>query len=190
MDICGTKYEKPLNLSQSQVFLNGANKAVVWSGPPHMVPTPPTWTELRAVRFNPRLTRKDPKTFKAEEDWTEYHRQRHTPSGYYGHSIGTQPSGVPNLRLDGYTRHIHGMPPRDIFLHRWPKADSWMQPARAPRGEYYGYYHEALESERFMRERLRPMRERITPFDIPRVTSLTCKQVHRDVDCDLGGGLS
>lgn len=189
-DKFGTKYEKPLNLSQKEVFLNGKDKSIIWTSQPHQVPLYPKWEELRSVRCNPRMTRANAASFNAEENWTEYHRQRHTPGGCYGHSIGTQPSGVPAVRLDGFTRHIHGMPPRDIFLNRWPKADSWMQPARAPRGEYYGYYHEAIESERFMRNRLRPIHERITPFDIPRQTSLYCRQIHRDVDCDLGGGVS
>jgi len=185
----GRKYEKPLNLPQKEVFLNGKDKSIIWTSPPHHVPEYPNWNELRSVRYNPRLTRSTPASSNVENDWTEYHRQRQTPSGYYGHSIGTKPSGIPSVRLDGYTRHIAGMPPRDIFLHRWPKADSWSQPARAPRGEYYGYYHEALESERFMRQRLRPIHERITPFDVPRVTGQYCKQVHTDVDCDLGGGV-
>lgn len=77
----GTKYERPLNLSQKDVFLNGTNKSLVWTSPPHSVPTYPTWNELRAVRYNPRLTRRNTSEFQAEENWTEYHRQRHTPSG-------------------------------------------------------------------------------------------------------------
>uniref|UniRef100_A0A0B6Z0C3 Uncharacterized protein n=1 Tax=Arion vulgaris TaxID=1028688 RepID=A0A0B6Z0C3_9EUPU len=189
-DMFATKHEQPLNLPREDVFLNGRDKSIIWTSAPHYVPTYPHWQELRAVRYNPRLTRKNNGDYEVEADWTEYHRQRQTPSGYYGHSIGTQPTGVPALRLDGYTRHIHGMPPRDVFLYTWPKSDGWMEPARAPRGEYYGYYHEALESERFTRDRLRSMHERITPFDVPRITSLNCKQVFRDVDCDLGCGLT
>jgi len=184
------KYEKPLNLPQKEVFLNGKDKSYKWTSQPHQVPVYPNWQELRNVRYNPRLTRSTKDGYEIEADWTEFHRQKHTPSGFYGHSIGTAPSGVPGLRLDGYTRNIYGMPPRDIFQSTWPKADSWMPPARAPRGEYYGYYHEAMESERLMRERLRPIHERITPFDTPKQSSLYCRQTLHDVDCDLGGGLS
>ncbi|CAL1530215.1 unnamed protein product [Lymnaea stagnalis] len=185
-----SKHEAPLNLAREEVFLSGKDKSFLWTSPPHYVPSYPNWEELRAVRYNPRLTRRDQNIAGAEENWTDYHRQKHTPSGFYSNHIGTQPSGVPSLRLNGYTRHINGMPPRDIFLNSWPKADGWMPPARAPRGEYYGYYHEALESERFMRNRLQSMHDRLSPFDVPRITSLNCKQVFRDVDCDLGGGLS
>ncbi|XP_059175027.1 uncharacterized protein LOC131955082 [Physella acuta] len=185
-----SKHEAPLNLSREEVFLNGKDKSVIWTSPAHSVPIYPSWQELRAVRFNPRLTRTDNMAALAEEDWTRYQVQEHTPSGLYGHSVGTQPSGVPSLRLNGYTRHLQGTPPRDIFLYRWPKADGWMPPARAPRGEYYSYYHEALEAERFMRSRLLPMREKLSAFDVPRITSLNCRQVHHDVDVTLGGGLS
>ena len=82
-----TKYEKPLNLTQKEVFLNGADKSVVWTSPPHLAPVYPKWEELRAVRHNPRLTRSQTGAFRAEEDWTEYHRQRHTPNGEYSRCI-------------------------------------------------------------------------------------------------------
>ncbi|KAK7012005.1 hypothetical protein BgiMline_003711 [Biomphalaria glabrata] len=184
-----TKNEAPLNLPREDVFLNGRDKHIVWTSPPHHVPVYPNWQELRAVRYNPRLTRRDETSKEVEEDWTVFHRQRYTPEGGFGHPIGTQPSGVPALRLDGYTRHINGMPPRDIFLYRWPKADSWTAPARAPRGEYYGYYHEALEAEKFMRNRLQPIHRRISAFDVPQITSLSSRQTFYDVDSNTGAGL-
>lgn len=36
-------------------------------------------------------------------------------TGYYHKNIGLKQSGTPALRLDGYTRNLPSMPPKEIF---------------------------------------------------------------------------
>ena len=89
--------------------------------------------------------------------------------GYYHKNIGVKQTGTPELRLFGYTRNLPSMPPRDIFQNPWPKSDAWVPIQREGRGEYYGYYHEALENEQLRRKKDFPTSWRIEPRDIPKL---------------------
>ena len=90
-------------------------------------------------------------------------------TGYYHKNIGLKQTGTPALNLNGYTRNLPSMPPRDIFQNPWPKCDAWVPIRREGRGEYYGYYHETIESERERRKKEYPTSWRIEPRDIPRL---------------------
>lgn len=56
-----------------------------------------------------------------------------------------------------------------ILQNPWPKSDAWVPIERAGRGEYYGYYHEAIEAERERRKKEYPTSWRIEPRDIPKL---------------------
>lgn len=61
------------------------------------------------------------------------------------------------------------MPPKDVFQNPWPKSDAWAPPERAGRGDYYGYYHEAIDAERERRKKELPESMRVEPRDIPKI---------------------
>ena len=90
-------------------------------------------------------------------------------AGNYNKNIGLKQSGTPALNLAGYTRNLPSMPPRDIFQNPWPKCDAWVPIRREGRGEYYGYYHEAIEHERERRKKEFPTSWRIEPRDVPKI---------------------
>ncbi|CAC5371161.1 unnamed protein product [Mytilus coruscus] len=75
-------------------------------------------------------------------------------SAYYHKEVSLKQTGIPELRLGGYTRNLPTMPPKDVFQDPWPKSDAWAPPQRAGRGDYYGYYHEAIEAERRRKKEL------------------------------------
>jgi hypothetical protein len=76
-------------------------------------------------------------------------------------------SGVPECRLFGYTRDLPSMPPRELQDISWPKSDAFVPLERSDRGQYYGYYHEAIERERERRKRELPESMRVEARDIP-----------------------
>ena len=89
--------------------------------------------------------------------------------GYYHKNIGLKQTGIPALRLSGYTRQLPSMPSKDIFQNPWPKSDAWVPIKREGRGEYYGYYHEAIDGERDRRRKEFPTSWRIEPRDVPKL---------------------
>ncbi|WAQ93877.1 hypothetical protein MAR_006348 [Mya arenaria] len=51
----------------------------------------------------------------------------------------------------------------------WPKCDAWVPIQREGRGEYYGYYHEAIEREQERRKKEFPTSWRVEPRDVPQI---------------------
>jgi len=90
-------------------------------------------------------------------------------TGYYYRDVGIRQSGIPEVRLFGYTRNLPTMPPRDIFQNPWPKSDAFVPPQRNGRGDYYGYYHQAIENERERRRKEFPTSWKIEARDIPKI---------------------
>ena len=79
--------------------------------------------------------------------------------------------------LHGYTRNLPDMPPKNIFDNPWPKSDAYVPVDRRNRGNYYGYYHEAIDREQERRRRDFPASWRIEPRDVPTIVSSTKAQL-------------
>jgi len=159
----------PHNPIPTHNYLSGDGKSNVWSGESHYVPSERDWIKYSDYRSIPRVTKRDAKEMQSEDEWVNFMRQRDTPSGYYHKDIGILQSGVPEVRLFGYTRDLPSMPPRALENVSWPKADAFVPLERADRGNYYGYYDEAMERERERRKRELPESMRIEPRDIPKL---------------------
>ncbi|XP_046356242.1 uncharacterized protein LOC124135085 [Haliotis rufescens] len=160
---------KPHYSTPSNNYLSGDWKSHVWMGQQYYVPSERDWIKYHDYRSLPRETRRDAIDMQSEDQWVAFTRQRDTPGGYLHKDVGLKQSGVPALRLSGYTRNLPSMPHRDIFQDPWPKADQWVPPARAGRGDYYGYYHEAIDTERERRKKEYPTSMRIEPRDVPKL---------------------
>ncbi|XP_041365605.1 uncharacterized protein LOC121380720 [Gigantopelta aegis] len=159
---------KPYYSTPTHNYFSGDIKSRVWTSPRYYVPSERDWICYHDYRSLPSLTKRDAIDFQSEDDWVSFMRKRDTPIGLYHKDIGIKPCGIPALRLSGYTRNLPGMPPRKIFENPWPRQDAWVPPVRAPRGEYYGYYHEAIENERLCRKKGYPTSMRIEPHDVPK----------------------
>ncbi|XP_060579128.1 uncharacterized protein LOC132736072 isoform X3 [Ruditapes philippinarum] len=151
-------------------YLSGDGKSLVYEGPGYYVPSERgRWIQYSDYRSLPREARRDAIDMQSEDQFVNFMRQRDTPSGYYHKNIGLKQSGVPALRLAGYTRQLPSMPSKDIFQNPWPKSDAWVPIKREGRGEYYGYYHEAIDGERDRRRKEFPTSWRIEPRDVPKL---------------------
>jgi len=161
---------RPHYSTPSNNYLSGDGKSHVYEGAGYYVPSERgNWIKYSDYRSLPREARRDAKDFQSEDQFVEFVRQRDTPSGYYHKNIGLKQSGTPALRLDGYTRNLPSMPPREIFQDSWPKCDAWVPIQRQGRGEYYGYYHEAIDAERERRKKEFPTSWRVEPRDVPKL---------------------
>ncbi|KAK3591973.1 hypothetical protein CHS0354_031481 [Potamilus streckersoni] len=164
-----TELPKPHYSTPSNNYLSGDWKSHVWSGQAHYVPSERAWISYHDSRSLPRETKRDAIEFQSEDEWVAFTRERDTPSGYYHKNIGLKQSGTPELKLFGYSRDLPSMPPKDIFQNPWPKSDAWTPIQREGRGEYYGYYHEAMTRENERRTKTYPTSMKIEPRDIPKL---------------------
>ena len=93
----------------------------------------------------------------------------HPLPGYYHKDIGVLQTGIVPLRQFGYTRDLPSMPPRDLQDISWPKSDAFIPMERKDRGNYYGYYHMAMEKEQELRKKELPESMRVEARDIPKI---------------------
>ncbi|XP_063421360.1 uncharacterized protein LOC134706389 isoform X2 [Mytilus trossulus] len=159
----------PHNPIPTHNYLSGDGKSNIYMGAAHYVPSEIDWIKYHQYRSLPRDTKRDAIDMQSEDQWVEFMRNRDTPGAYYHKDVGLKQTGIPDLRLGGYTRNLPTMPPKDVFQDPWPKSDAWAPPQRAGRGDYYGYYHEAIEAERERRKKELPESMRIEPRDIPKL---------------------
>ncbi|KAK7109989.1 uncharacterized protein [Littorina saxatilis] len=159
----------PHHSTPTNNYFSGDGKSYVWGDASYYVPSERSWIRYPDYRSLPRESRRDAKDFQSEDEWVNFMRNRDQPTGYYHSRVGIRGSGVPALRLNGFTRALPSMPGRELFLQPWPKSDAWVPPVRRGRGEYYGYYHERIENERVRRNHELPLSQRIEPGHLPMV---------------------
>ncbi|ESO97200.1 hypothetical protein LOTGIDRAFT_239166 [Lottia gigantea] len=165
------KYElpKPHYSTPSNNYFCGDWKSTVWTAPAHYVPSERRWIDHPDYRSLPREARRDAIDFQSEHEWVYYSRNRDTPGGYFHKDVGLHPSGRPELRLFGYTRNLPSMPGDTASQRAWYQNNNPTPAVRNSRGDYYGFYHQALDSENERRMINTPMNFKVQPNDIPKL---------------------
>ncbi|OWF35645.1 uncharacterized protein LOC110442695 [Mizuhopecten yessoensis] len=163
------KERGPTNAVPLHNYVSGDGKSHAYRGMAHYVPSERAWIAKDQFRSLPRETKRDAIDIQSEDQWVDFMRNRDTPSGYYNENIGLLQTGKADLKLFGYTRNLPAMPSKDIFQNPWPKSDAFVPVERKGRGDYYGYYHEAIESERERRKKEFPTSWVIEARDVPKL---------------------
>ncbi|KAK6166281.1 hypothetical protein SNE40_023016 [Patella caerulea] len=169
MDAYKQRLPKPHYSTPSNNYLSGDWKSTVWPGASHYVPSERRWIDHPNYRSYPREARRDAIDFQSEDEWVYFTRNRDTPGGYFHKDVGLAPSGVPEVRLFGYTRDLPDMPGNTASQRTWTTMDNSAPLARNSRGDYYGFYHQALEAENERRRNYVPMSTKIHPLDVPKI---------------------